>query len=259
MVCQFCQASLPRDRFFCPQCKQWNAASAKPFSKENDGTILLSEITDSKLKRYSTGPWDKNFGDGGVATTSVNLIAGPPGVGKSTFILQLIAVLSDTTKTEALFIGAEESDKQVKDRATRLGLHRKRIRVLPVDKQNGANIELIIANRKPCCVVIDSINSYSENPEHQVQICKGLKLWAVKLDCPFFVIARVTKGAEIAGLNDLQHEVDMTCMFYDEGDYRFVRTIKNRFGPANVETFFAMTAKGLVEIEDPEGDGESDE
>ena len=259
MDCQFCTFKLPRNRFQCPSCRQWNHGSAKLILPGDDGTILLSEVEGSNVTRYRSGPWDKNFGEGGVATTSVNLIGGVPGAGKSTLLLQLISSLALTTKKEALLIGAEENEKQVKDRGIRLLLPgMNRIRILPVEKQVGASLESIIEFRRPCCCVIDSIQSYAKNPDQQVEICGTLKLWATKLDCPFFVVCHVTKEEGLAGLMTLQHAVDMTSILYNEKGIRVFHTEKNRFGQDQVDTFYEMTGTGLREIEDPDKDEEDE-
>lgn len=255
--CQYCYSPIPRNRLKCPNCGQWNVGSGG-LAPGDDGTILLRDVTEMQLKRYSCGPWDRNFGEGGIVTTSVNLLGGVPGAGKSTLILQLVSAIAQSTGMEALLIGAEESEKQVKDRALRLQLKAMdKIRIVPLQKQKDASLENILVKRKLCCVVIDSINSYSEDPEHQVQIVSTLKVWADKLSCPFFVIGQVTKDEGLAGLMKLQHAVDFTGMLYNENGLRVLHTEKNRFGQDQIDTFYKMTALGLIETEDPDADVEA--
>lgn len=255
MDCRYCQVKLPRNRFQCPSCRQWNHGTGAMTKPGDDGTVLLSEIQSIELERHRSGPWDKNFGNGGVVTSSVNLIGGVPGAGKSTLLLQLVSSLGLATKRDALLIGAEENEKQVKDRAVRLRLPgMSYIRILPIEKQLNASLEAILEYRKPCCCVIDSISTYASDPEEQVKLCLTFKIFATKYNCPFFVVCHVTKVEGLAGLMKLQHGVDMTAILYNEKGVRVFHTEKNRNGPDQVDTFYLMTERGLIETEDPDAE-----
>jgi DNA repair protein RadA/Sms len=177
----------------CPNCKQWNVDSAS-FNPKNDGTILLKDVVSSNTRRIRSGPWDPNFGEGGIAIKSANLIAGVPGAGKSTLVSQIMSSLAVTTNKEVLLVSAEEEEEQAKERTERLRLKGyEKIRILPVQKRRDVSLEEIIGYYKPCCFALDSVSMFTPDLEEQVEIAKQAKLLAVKLECIAFVIAHVTK------------------------------------------------------------------
>ena len=297
MNCRLCDTVLKKNKVMCHSCGAITTGAAKHKQLDGsnpDGTILLRDVRKSETPRilcgipsqFGTG-WDVNFGnkmakDGktiiplGVATTSVNLMGGVPGAGKSTMMQQILDQISETTKRETLYVGKEEDAEQVKDRGYRLGLKNMGLmRILPVDKQEGGiDLRALFETYKPAACCVDSVTAYAEGQAEQVTICKMLKEFAVKYRCPCFAIGHVTKEEEFGGEMGLQHAVDGTHMLYNEQckvpviyngvvytEVRVLRTEKNRNGMsgAKVDTFYVMTEKGLVQVYDPELAEEEDD
>lgn len=244
----------------CPWCKAW--VFDQVLSTSNDLTVLLSEATEQRVTRIASGPWDECFGEDkdetgtvvsrGIVTSSVALVGGAPGAGKSTTALQIADAITEVTKKELLYIAAEEGVAEIKHRALRIGIRNlDKIRVYPM----GADTDLagVIRLRRPCAMVIDSIQGLSNVLEEQVDLCKGLKNLCVELDAPAIVISQVTKGDTFAGLMSLQHAVDTLITLYPTGveEVRLMTTVKNRFGRANVMKELLMTEHGVVDYVSP--------
>jgi len=256
--CKRCDYDFDSYRAKCPQCGFWNAPEV--FDDKKDQTILLSEASEKPLVRIETGPWDVCFG-GGLVVTSVTLLGGAPGAGKSTMALQLADNVCEISKREILYIGMEEAVEEIKYRAIRLGVRNMhRIRVHPM----GSNAQLgsILLNRKPAAIIVDSLPGMTLDANDAVEICKRFKDYSVTLEAPTIIIDHVTKDHDFAGLMQLQHAVDTTVSFFPRDEASSIRdmfTIKNRFGPANVSAMFEMTAKGLVAVDEDEEEEEEDE
>jgi DNA repair protein RadA/Sms len=270
-LCATCKrGKIPEGKLRCPFCNAWNTGTVveEKIQDGKDGTILITEIseTDGKKKRFATGPWDDNFGEGGVEATSINLIAGVPGCGKSTLLMQVLSEFGYREQAEVLYIGLEENGLQYKERVLRLKLRgAKYIRILPMENIHTApSLQAIIEFRRPIAVVVDSLSKMNEDLDAQAGICDALKLIATRLLCPFFVIGHTTKEEGFAGTMKLQHAVDATLMMYKEDHpayktgIRIFKTHKNRNGPDNVESFYEMTERGLRAIEDPDKDSDEE-
>jgi len=261
-TCKQCGHKFDTSKAMCTSCGFWNTPSG---DDGKDQTILLSEVSETPITKIVTGPWDKCFSDsssgGGIATTSVTLIGGAPGAGKSTLSLQLADKISARMQREILYVGAEESVNEIKNRAMRLKLESMSLmRMHPM----GSNAELgdILLNRRPCAIILDSLPGLVSDPEMAVELCKRFKSYAVELDSPVIIIDHITKQDDFAGLMQLQHAVDTTLSLFPTPDYsmcrceikcedgkHFIRelsTIKNRYGPANVMMDLEMSAKGLI-------------
>ncbi len=258
----------------CPDCNAWNtlvetvavAAASKPnprfagYAGMADKVVVqnLADVTPDDVARTPTGQaeLDRVLG-GGLVPGSVILIGGDPGVGKSTLLLQSLAMLSE--QMSVLYVTGEESLQQVSMRAHRLNLVAGKVRLLA-----ETNIETIIAHSRkelPQVVVIDSIQTvYTE----QLQSAPGavaqvretaaqLVRYAKQSGTVLFLVGHVTKEGTLAGPRVLEHMVD--TVLYFEGDtssqFRVVRAIKNRFGAVNELGVFAMTEKGLREVTNP--------
>lgn len=250
---------MAKGKYFCVSCKQFNPPGVE--KAEGDGTILLKDVKGSTTRRIKSGPWDPNFGEGGIALKSANLIAGVPGAGKSTLVSQIMSALILKTGKEGLLVSAEEEEEQANERTKRLRLKGyDKMRILPVQKRNDVSLEEIIGFYKPCCFVLDSVSMFTPDLEEQVEISKQAKLLAVKLDCIAFVIAHVTKEEGIAGAMKLQHAVDMVSILFNESGLRVYHTEKNRNGRDQIDTFYTMGDYGLEETEDPDAkeDGPSE-
>lgn len=232
----------------------WSIASTVSI---DDSTVLLSDAKLGKVERVMTKMVDHCFG-GGVATTSVALLAGDPGAGKTTLCLMLSNFFAGFYQKETLYIANEQEDVELKDTAERLDLeHANKIRIVKAMGGVSHDIGTIILRFKPCLIVLDSVTKWSgEDPREAVVICQRLKDYSVKLKAPTIVINQVTKGGDHSGLNKMQHAVDATMMFEVWGDNpedpRRLHVRKNRNGPAPVSQFFEMTAKGLLGISEQE-------
>ncbi|MBR4425708.1 MAG: DNA repair protein RadA [Oscillospiraceae bacterium] len=256
----------------CPACGQWNTlveAPAEQAAKSRSGAVKAADapllnrprpITDldgQEELRFSTGlgELDRVLG-GGAVIGSIVLVGGAPGIGKSTLLLQICGRLEGQT---VLYVTGEESARQLKLRARRLGVEKERVLVLA--ETNLDNILRAIEDSKPDVVIIDSIQTVfngdlSSGPGSvsQVKDCTMALMRAAKqggFTC--FVVGHVNKEGAIAGPKVLEHMVD--CVLYFEGDralsYRILRAAKNRFGSTNEIGVFEMADKGLVEVPNP--------
>lgn len=252
MKCIHCSSQLPEGKYRCvnPKCRMWSIASTVSI---DDSTVLLSDAKLGKVERVATNMVDHCFG-GGIVTTSVALLAGDPGAGKTTLCLMLSNFFAGYYQKETLYIANEQEDVELKDTAQRLNLeHANKIRIVKAMGGVSHDIGAIILRFKPCLIVLDSVTKWSgEDPQEAVIICQRLKDYSVRLKAPTIVINQVTKGGDHAGLNKMQHAVDATMMFEVWGenpeDPRRLHVRKNRNGPAPVSQFFAMSPTGLVGI-----------
>jgi DNA repair protein RadA/Sms len=195
---------------------------------------------------------------GGIVPGSVVLIGGDPGIGKSTLLLQVSALLATSGKT-TLYVSGEESAQQVKMRADRLGIAAEKLLVL--SETNLSQILSQIEGLEPHLVVVDSIQSvYLDDLESsagsigQVRECAAALLRLAKSrNIPMFIVGHVTKEGAIAGPRVLEHMVD--TVLYLEGErfhaYRLLRSVKNRFGSTDEVGVFEMQEGGLVEVSNP--------
>ena len=220
--------------------------------------VALSEISLDEEDRIHTGikELDRVLG-GGIVQGAMTLVGGDPGIGKSTLLLQVCRNLAD--QVSVLYISGEESLKQIKLRAQRIGAFGDRLRLLC--ETNLDTIRQVIEKEKPTVVVIDSIQTmYNEEVSSapgsvsQVRESTGVLLQIAKgLGVSVFIVGHVTKDGNVAGPRVLEHMVD--TVLYFEGDrhasYRILRGVKNRFGSTNEIGVFEMREEGLVEVENP--------
>ena len=218
----------------------------------------LSALAADTEHRYHTGvgELDRVLG-GGVVKGSLVLLGGDPGIGKSTMMLQICEYLGKTLRV--LYVTGEESQRQLKIRADRLGVTTENLSVMAATDAQ-AICEFIRAD-KPDLVIIDSIQtmsidalSSSPGSVPQVRECTNLFLRTAKAsDIPIFIIGHVNKDGAIAGPKVMEHIVD--AVLYFEGDrnlsYRILRAVKNRFGSTNEIGVFEMRDDGLAEVENP--------
>lgn len=266
--CQNCGHEESKWLGQCPMCKEWNtfveekAISAKTgnakMRNEAEVVTLSSVVTDND-ERILTGlkELDRVLG-GGIVPGSLVLVGGDPGIGKSTLLLQVCQRLSDQGK-KILYISGEESLKQIKLRANRMGKFSESLLLL-CETSLGI-IRNVIERQKPDMVVIDSIQTmYDEEvasaPGSVSQVRESTNVFmqlAKGLGVSIFIVGHVTKEGTVAGPRVLEHMVD--TVLYFEGDrhasYRILRGVKNRFGSTNEIGVFEMRQKGLVEVENP--------
>ena len=259
----------------CPACHKWNTFSEEPVTKAAGsassargrrqtvpgGTkpLRLSEIEAEQEERYRTGfqELDRVLG-GGVVPGSLVLVGGDPGIGKSTLLLQLAVNLADAGK-KILYISGEESLRQIKLRADRIGHTEGALSFL--SETNIGVITALLEREKPELAVIDSIQTmYSEDAQSapgsvtQVRECaQALMLCAKQQNVATFLVGHVTKEGTVAGPRVLEHIVD-TVLYFESGDggaYRILRSAKNRFGSTNEIGVFEMAQDGLREVQNP--------
>ena len=268
-VCQNCGYETAGYLGKCPECGSWGSfveELSTPVEKKTEVEVFdttppmtLDEIEMNSEIRMSTNisEFDRVLG-GGIVQGSLVLIAGDPGIGKSTILLQTSGELCNTGK-KVLYISAEESASQIKLRAERLGVKSNTLFIYP-----QTNLELIkkhIESMKPDLVIVDSIQAIytsmiqsSAGSVSQIRECCNMLMHIAKSqNISIIVIGHVTKEGNIAGPKVLEHMVDTVIQF--EGDktktYRILRSIKNRFGNTSEVGIFEMSATGLTEVVNP--------
>ncbi len=271
-VCQNCGYETPKYLGKCPDCGQWSsfveevvdtafssAAQTLRSAMNDTKPCLINEIVLDNAIRFSTGieEFDRVLG-GGLVQGSIVLIAGDPGIGKSTILLQTGKYICNRDR-KALYVSAEESASQVKLRAKRLGVESGSLFVY-----SQTNFELIkeqINEIKPDVLIIDSIQAIytstvtsSPGSVSQIRECTNILMDIAKnKNITVVVVGHVTKDGNIAGPKILEHMVD--TVIYFEGDryksYRLLRCMKNRFGTTNEVGVFNMCDDGLHEIANP--------
>ena len=252
----------------CPMCKEWNTFVEEAVSTIKSSTtrqmkdaevVSLNQIEINHEERINTGIQELNrVLGGGIVPGSLVLVGGDPGIGKSTLLLQVCQKLCDSKKN-VLYISGEESLKQIKLRANRMGDFGDELYLLC--ETNLEVIRGVIEKRKPDFVVIDSIQTmYNEEvtsaPGSVSQVRESTNVFmqlAKGLGISIFIVGHVTKEGTVAGPKVLEHMVD--TVLYFEGDrhasYRILRGVKNRFGSTNEIGVFEMRHNGLVEVENP--------
>lgn len=273
-ICSNCGYETAKWAGKCPDCGEWNtmeesvkapaavsksrAATAYPASSLINRSLTISEIDTDDEHRYLTGlsELDRVLG-GGLVKGSLVLISGDPGIGKSTILLQICEYLGKNLRI--LYVSGEESARQIKLRAARLGVSSPNLRIL-----SETDVQLVIEHiraEKPDIVMIDSIQTMnftdlnsSPGSVTQVRECTNAILRCSKsLDIPAILVGHVNKDGAIAGPKVLEHIVD--AVLYFEGDrqmtHRILRAVKNRYGSTNEIGVFDMGEAGLRQIENP--------
>lgn len=271
-VCQNCGATQPRWMGRCPECGEWNtmvetmvekpsrsAADARRLQSAANPACPLPKIPSDGGRRVPV-PMEElsRVLGGGIVPGAVTLIAGDPGIGKSTLLLQLAAMMGEGGSA-VLYVSGEESLQQIKLRAERLSLHCPGLYILA-----ETNLERIlpqIEEIRPRLAIIDSVQSvYTESLTSsagsisQVRECAALLMRLAKAQgVPIFIVGHVTKTGSIAGPRVLEHIVD--TVLYLEGErfhtYRLLRSVKNRYGSTNEVGVFEMRDDGLKEVPNP--------
>ncbi len=273
-ICTQCSAVHTKWAGQCLDCGQWNCleesvVQAPTATKSSRFTTYAGDTGGKKIQKLSQVKFEKNIRTstsineldrvlgGGLVTGSVILIGGDPGIGKSTLMLQVTATMPDNIKT--LYVTGEESLSQIGMRAKRLELQADDLACMA-----ETSVESIIASalsHKPDLMVIDSIQTlYTENLSaipgsiSQVKECAAqLVRFAKQQNTSIIFVGHVTKEGGIAGPRVLEHMVDTVLYFESDGNsrYRVLRALKNRFGAVNEIGVFAMTEKGVQEVENP--------
>jgi len=257
----------------CPSCEQWNTFVEEVITKDNKlaendwkkistgkkdvRTLPLREIVSAEEERIITADAELNrVLGGGIVSGSIVLVAGEPGIGKSTLFLQNGLLLKDQI---ILYISGEESEQQIKMRADRLKMHNDQFYLLTETSTQVIFQE--IKKLKPNLVIVDSIQTlqspYIESSAgsiSQIRECTSeFQRFAKDSQTPVFLIGHITKDGSIAGPKVLEHMVDTVLQF--EGDrnysYRLLRTLKNRFGSTAELGIYEMTEDGMRGVSNP--------
>ncbi len=269
-VCERCGNESPKWEGKCPSCGEWNTLfehradvrgdRGRSWSTSwNTPVQELSEVSVDEQPRLEVSSAEVNrVLGGGIVPGSVVLLAGEPGIGKSTLLLRLAADIASTAG-QALYVAGEESAAQVRMRADRLGIDGKRMLLLQataLDEVMGQLEEV-----KPAFVLVDSIQTIHDDTltstagsVGQIRECaRVLMTWAKSQGVPMFLTGHVTKEGDIAGPRILEHMVDV--VLYMEGDpissWRLLRGVKNRFGSTNEVGVLEMGELGLTDVADP--------
>lgn len=268
--CQNCGYESAKWMGQCPGCREWNtfveepsapkvSGKAKPSMGRQNDPVTLSQIDLQEDTRQGSGmaELDRVLG-GGIVQGSLVLVGGDPGIGKSTLLLQMCRHLSEK-KVRVLYISGEESLRQIKLRAKRIGTFSDDLLLLC--ETNLGAIERVIEKQAPQVAIIDSIQTmYNEDVASapgsvsQVRESTSVLLQIAKgKGVTIFIVGHVTKEGNVAGPRVLEHMVD--TVLYFEGDrhasYRILRGVKNRFGSTNEIGVFEMRENGLEEVKNP--------
>lgn len=254
----------------CPACREWNTFveapdnKITPGKKNNSGNTMVMRQTlwdvDMEAEdRISTGinELDRVLG-GGIVTGSLILVGGDPGIGKSTLLLQMCRNLTDTGHS-VLYVSGEESLRQIKLRADRIGTFSDELKLLCTTDVN--NVVSQIYDMMPRVVIIDSIQTmYNDSVDSQTgsvsqvrETTQTLLRIAKEQNISIFIIGHVTKEGTVAGPRMLEHMVDTVLYFEGENTsfFRILRSVKNRFGSTNEIGVFEMVKSGLKEVSNP--------
>jgi len=273
--CQSCGYESAKWLGKCPGCQQWNTFVEELIQKDtkksassndwktysgNDSiikTVAIDQITTREIPRLITADKELNrVLGGGIVPGSIVLVAGEPGIGKSTLFLQMGLQLQDVI---ALYISGEESAEQIKMRAERLGIHNDNFYLLT--ETSTQTIFNEIKKLKPDLIIVDSIQTLespfiesSPGSVSQIRECAAeFQQFAKETHTPVFLIGHITKEGSIAGPKLLEHMVDTVLQF--EGDrhyaYRILRTLKNRFGSTAELGIYQMNDNGMVPVLNP--------
>jgi DNA repair protein RadA/Sms len=276
--CSACGREEPKWLGRCPECGEWNTlvetapsrAAAVPGARgareAGPESLPLSAVSPQEGNRLSTGiaELDRVLG-GGVMKRSAVLAGGEPGVGKSTLLLQAAARAG--TGGRVLYVSGEESAGQIRMRADRLGIGEAASRIEILCSGSLEDILKTIDKVKPLIVIIDSVQTLytaeagqgglSLGSISQMRYCAWeLISWVKEHDAALFLLAHVTKDGIIAGPKSLEHMVD-TVLYFEgavstaDGECRFLRAVKNRFGSVDEIGIFTMGERGLAAVEDP--------
>ncbi len=270
-VCQQCGWSYARAMGKCPHCGAWDSlVETLEEPEENSGSLItharpksqpLSQVDSGILDRIPIAQQEfARVLGGGLVPGSIVLIGGEPGIGKSTLLLQIAAELG-RTEQPVLYVSGEESPRQIKLRAQRLGIQSDTLHLLPETDADAILAQAELLTPTPRALIIDSIQttqtetlSSAAGSISQVRTCATLfQRWAKSHGVPVFIVGHVTKAGAIAGPKVLEHIVD--TVLYMEGDpfhaYRLLRSVKNRFGATSEVGVFEMREEGLIEVANP--------
>lgn len=267
-ACSACGSTHPRWLGKCPECGGWNtlAEETRPQGRKESVRLslkrrpeFLADIDSRKARSRSTGipEFDRAIG-GGLVAGSISLLAGEPGIGKSTLILQ-VADRFGSSAGPVVYATGEESLGQIKRRAERLGIEG--INVALLSSTDLEEIQAAVTDIKPSLLIVDSVqttaSSHLESPAGSVAqvraVAQALSATAKPAETAVMLIGHVTKDGNLAGPKVLEHLVDSVLTLESDSSrqYRILRATKNRFGATEEVGLFEMTSAGMVPVADP--------
>ena len=267
-TCTNCDAQSQKWSGQCFECSKWGTmieetpailGTQKKVTGSPAKTQSLTNIDTQKVSRIKTNieEMDRVLG-GGIVPGSIMLLAGEPGIGKSTLILQVANKLA-TKQSSVLYISGEESGSQVARRSNRLGITNEHI--LYSEETLAENIAATIEKEKPACAIIDSIQTIQSPVSDaapgsisQVRAAAAIiTTSAKKNNIPVFLIGHVNKEGGVAGPKTLEHLIDALFLIEGErsGETRILRALKNRFGPVDEIGMFSMSEEGMQQVTNP--------
>ena len=267
--CQNCGHQTPKWQGKCPSCKEWNTITEEVqrtttanqnfgITSDKNTPTLIQDVTDDFSKKYKTSDNELNIVlGGGIVEGSMILLAGEPGIGKSTLLLQM-ALLDDKN---ILYVSGEEAASQIKIRANRIGIKNKKCHIYSETATQKILHHCHNVNIKYDLIIIDSIQTlhsdFVESPIGSVsqikQACSELLKYAKESNTPIILIGHITKEGQIAGPKVLEHMVDVVLNFEGQKThlYRLLRAKKNRFGSTSQVGVYEMVEAGLSAVENP--------
>ncbi|MDX2003278.1 MAG: DNA repair protein RadA [Chitinophagales bacterium] len=269
--CQSCGAQSPKWLGRCPSCSEWNTYVEEIVERENTAKALIKQTINEKdavpqrleeidvLQTYRIVSPDLELNrvlGGGIVPGSLILIAGDPGIGKSTLMLQLALGLP---QAKVVYISGEESSQQISMRAARMGGGKSNCYILT--ETSTYKIFQHLKELKPDLVIVDSIQTlqsqYIESTPgsvSQIRECAAeMQRYAKETHTPVFLVGHITKEGSIAGPKILEHIVDTVLQFEGDRNYNFriLRTSKNRFGSTSELGIYEMGGEGLRQVNNP--------
>lgn len=267
-ACTECGAQFPKWQGRCTECGAWNTLVEETYSERKSSSrkrqtlppVNISKVRSKPLQRIPTQveEFDRVVG-GGLLPGGVLLLAGHPGIGKSTLVLQILGSIASHNDNPVCYFSGEESEEQIGVRAERLGIDSDHVLISNQDEVES--ILNILDDVKPTIAVVDSIQTASSDsvnslPGSVSQVRESaalLQQYAKEHECVVILIGHITKAGNIAGPKMLEHLVD--TVLYLEGDnyhyYRILRAVKNRFGATNEVGIFEMQESGLQSVGNP--------
>lgn len=267
--CQNCGHQTPKWQGKCPSCKEWNSIveeiqktvtnnQSLGISSSANTPTLIQDVTDSFSQKHKTQDKELNgVIGGGIVEGSLILVAGEPGIGKSTLLLQM-ALLDDKN---ILYVSGEEAATQIKIRANRIGIKNKHCHIYSETSTQKILHHCNQIKIKYDVIIIDSIQTlhsdFIDSPIGSVsqikQTCSELLKYAKESNTPIFLIGHITKEGQIAGPKILEHMVDVVLNFEGQKNhlYRILRSKKNRFGSTSQVGVYEMVESGLAPVANP--------
>lgn len=255
-ACNSCGAVYSKWAGQCSECGEWNCISEKTTTTSKNSKPFVNLDSSIPLNERLQCQYDEfnRVCGGGIVNGSIILIGGDPGVGKSTLLLHI----ASTINSKVLYVSGEESIEQISLRAKRLNVNSSNMIVGSETKVDQV-LDYIRQNDEIKVVIIDSIHTMRMNTVesvsgsvNQIRACtQEIMDFAKNQNITFILVGHVTKDGIIAGPKLLEHMVDVVLYLENSNSYRFLRSIKNRFGSTSEVGIFEMTSKGLIEVKNP--------